>query len=119
MSRAAKVVTVFVVGCAMYLLEGCATVGWHRDIPNFRVQRVEWNVVASRDLLRAVCGQAPAWLGAACAVRIIEGGQCVVFSVYSQELARTVDLSASETLEGHELKHCGIGMPESGGWAHK
>lgn len=96
---------------------GCASLGWHKDLPDFRFQKLEWNVVEPKNL-RAVCGLPLSWRGEACAVRIIEGGQCVVFSIHTQEQAR-FQISATETLEQHELKHCGIGMPSHGGWSHQ
>lgn len=111
---------IILVALAQYLA-GCASAGWHRDMPNFQFQRLEWNHIQgpdARQLLDNLCAIGPRWKGGACVIRVVEGGQCIVFSLYSQEHARTVDVSATETLESHELAHCGIGMPQPGGWAH-
>jgi hypothetical protein len=108
------------------LLPACAVttpaeLGWRMDMPNFRVQKIEWNHVDGRRNLDALCGLGPLWRGNACAVRIIEGGQCIVFSTLREDEAKRVRVWADGwSLWDHELAHCGVvnGKNIGGGWTH-
>lgn len=109
---------------ACILLAGCAinpTDGWVRE-HDFTMQRLEWNHITGPDAYRRMsnlCGDAPHLMG--CAFRIKEGGQCVVFSIYSQEQAHFVKTRDGMSLSEHEGRHCGIfdGRNVSGAWGHK
>ena len=128
MSRAARIITAFVVGCAMYLIEGCAAVttpvelGWRQDMPNFKFQRLEWNLVAHPKGLKALCGLPSVWNGKACVIRLNEGGQCIAFSTLTEEQARREYIvHEGWSLWDHEVRgHCGYRDDGNhvGGWAH-
>jgi hypothetical protein len=100
----------------MVAMTGCAVttpleLGWTHDAPDFRLQSVEWNVVAPH-LLKPLCGMDNAWKGQACAIRIREGGLCVVFSVLSEQQAKDYYLVYEGwSLWAHESAHCQ-------GWGH-
>jgi hypothetical protein len=104
------------------LLTGCAaTDGWYREF-DFTMQRLEWNHITGPNAYQRMvnlCGDAPVLMG--CAFRIKEGGQCVVFSIYSQEQARLVRTKAGVSLEADELGHCGVfdGVVTGSAWGHK
>lgn len=130
MSRAARIVTVFVVGCVLYALQGCASVvtpeslGWRQDMPGFQMQRLEWNVITGDDArtrLQNRCGRWGYNL-LACVIRIREGGQCVAFSILTEEEAkRFYMVHEGQSLHEHELMHCGVvnGVSTGSGWAHQ
>jgi hypothetical protein len=95
------------------LVSGCATqpadLGWTRT--DFQLQTVEWNVVAPH-LLRPLCGMDNAWNGKACAIRIRERGQCVVFSTLTEQQAKDYYIvHEGWSLWAHESAHCQ-------GWGH-
>lgn len=105
---------------AALLLAGCAVVtpvelGWRQDMPGFQMQRIEWNHIEGDDAryrLRNLCGRwSPNLL--ACAIRIREGGQCVVFSVLTEEEAKRFYMASEGwSLWDHEVRgHCA-------GWTH-
>jgi hypothetical protein len=127
----------------LLLLSGCALKPgqhlierdvWEVDVPAFRLQRVEWRHVQGGEAyprLARLCSvnrpgetinqAAERWMatgGIACAVRVVEGGQCVVTSLLSEEAAKRRPERSGETIYSHELRHCGIGMPTPGGWTH-
>jgi hypothetical protein len=92
----------------MVAMTGCATqpadLGWTRT--DFQLQTVEWNVVAPH-LLKPLCGMDNAWKGKACAIRIRERGQCVVFSTMGEEEAKRVRIwNEGWSLHAHEIAHC-------------
>jgi hypothetical protein len=107
---------------------------WEVDVPAFHFQRLEWRHIHGGDAyprLARVCATnrpgetidqaAERWMAAgriACAMRIVEGGQCVVTSLMSEERAKTFPERSGESLYAHELRHCGVGMPAPGGWRH-
>lgn len=95
-----------------------AELGWRQDMPQFQLKRVEWNVITgpnARERLKGLCGL---WYyPLACAVRIVEGGQCIVFSTRTEEEAKRIALwNEGWSLWDHELAHCGHGV--GGGWTH-
>lgn len=102
-------------------LAGCADFphyGWHQDMPQFHMQRLEWNHVTgseTRQRVANLCGlEKPRQ---SCAIRILEGGQCVVFSIFSEDEARRVMLVDGMTARAHEIEgHCG--EKRGGGWTH-
>jgi hypothetical protein len=99
------------------LLSGCAVttpleLGWTHDAPDFRLQRLEWNVVESRRHMTALCAMPSSWEGQACAIRIRESGLCVVFSTMTEEEAKRVPIwHEGWSLHAHEMAHCS-------GWGH-
>jgi hypothetical protein len=101
----------------MLSMTGCAAVhpldlGWVHSAPDFRLQSVEWNVV-SPSMLRPLCGMDNAWKGQACAIRIRERGQCVIFSTMgAEEAKRYYIVHEGWSLWAHEVTgHCA-------GWGH-
>jgi hypothetical protein len=100
----------------MVCMAGCAVqpadLGWTHDAPDFRFQRLEWNVVESRRHMTALCAMPSSWAGQACAIRIRESGLCVVFSTMTEEEAkRTPIWNEGWSLHAHEMAHCN-------GWGH-
>jgi hypothetical protein len=101
----------------MVAMTGCAVttpadLGWTQDAPDFRMTKLEWNVVDGQQNLRHLCGLGNAWNGKACAIRIREGGLCVVFSVLSEQQAKDYYLVYEGwSLWAHESAHCQ-------GWGH-
>jgi hypothetical protein len=93
----------------MVAMTGCAVttpseLGWTRT--DYRMQSLEWNVVAPH-LLKPLCGMDNAWKGKACAIRIRERGQCVVFSTMGEEEAKRVRIwNEGWSLHAHEIAHC-------------
>lgn len=106
------------------LVTGCVstpTDGWQREF-DFRMQRAEWNHISgpnAHQRMVNLCGDAPHLMG--CAFRIKEGGQCVVFSTYSEEQAHLVKTRDGMSLHSHEYAHCGIfdGVNVGSAWGHK
>jgi hypothetical protein len=103
------------------LATGCADFphyGWQQDMPQFQMKRLEWNQITGPDARRRVanlCGlEKPR---SACAIRIIEGGQCVVYSIYSEPEAAWKYGDDGMTVRQHEVEgHCG--EKRGGGWTH-
>jgi hypothetical protein len=102
----------------MVAMTGCAVttpadLGWTQDAPDFRMTKLEWNVVDGQQNLRHLCGLDNAWKGQACAIRIREGGLCVVFSTFTEEEAKRVRIwTEGWSLWAHEVTgHCA-------GWGH-
>jgi hypothetical protein len=116
------------------LLSGCALQPgqyliardvWVQDMPDFRFQKMEWNHVTGPDAWERtarLCKDKPEAFMAkgsiACAYRIKEPGLCLVYSIFSEERAKTMRDMSGEPLYTHELRHCGVGMPSPGGWNH-
>lgn len=126
MSRVQKGLIVVAVALVMYALEGCAAppkpadLGWRQDMPQFQLKRVEWNVIAepnARERLGTLCGLG--YYPLACVVRIVEGGQCIVFSRYTEDQAKRIPIwEEGWSLWDHEVVgHCGKGV--GGGWTHR
>lgn len=118
----------FLPACAIYGEQPTDTViaglHWYRDLPAFQMKRLEWNQVTGPDALvrtTRLCGVDPSReLKAACSIRIIEGGQCIVYSIYSEDEARIARDGSGEPLRKHEVdEHCGAGMSGGGGWNHR
>ena len=91
--------------------------GWHQEF-DFRVQRIEWNVTDSVDMHNRCALTFEPWRKA-CVVRIVEGGQCIVYSTLTQEEAKRVYLPHEGwSLYQHEVEgHCGKGTGKA--WGHK
>lgn len=92
------------------LLAGCAAfdVQWRVDMPDYRMQKLEWHVLHSARAVANRCGlDAPR---PACSIRIREGGQCLVYSIYTQEQAKNVRALEGGSVYTHEVdEHCGGG----------
>lgn len=116
------------VACASYGEQSTDTViagvHWYRDLPAFQMKRLEWNQVTGPDaLIRTTrrCGVDPSReLKAACSIRIIESGLCIVYSIYSEDESVDARDGSGESIYRHEVgEHCGAGMPGGGGWNHR
>ena len=117
--------------CALVALSGCAVLReqptdakiaglhWFVSLPDFRVRERTWTVVNSKQMLDVVCGTDWSWNGKACVIRIIEGGQCLVFSTLTVDQAEAYITFGGDSLLTHEYRHCGDGMPSVGGWSHR
>lgn len=125
-----KIVTRSTLLSLLLTATGCAAFEpeWKEDMPGFRMQSFEWNHISGTDAQRRLqnrCGRDPdgptadPWL-TSCSFRIREGGQCVVFSLYSVEQAKVVRGSDWMTAYAHERRHCGEldGRNLGGGYTH-
>jgi hypothetical protein len=108
--RLLLVLLVSMTGCAVTTP---ADLGWTQDAPDFRMTKLEWNLVNGQQNLRHLCGLGNAWTGKACAIRIRESGVCVVFSTFTEEEAKRVRIwTEGWSLWAHEVTgHCA-------GWGH-
>lgn len=106
---------------ALLLLSGCTvfdTPAWTVDLPGYRFQRAEWTVLHSTQAVANRCGlDTPR---TACAIRIREGGQLLVYSIYTEEQAKRIRGIDGLTVHEHELRHGGIfdGVNVGNGWTH-
>lgn len=99
-----------------------ARMHWYRDAPGFRMQDLEWKHVAGPDAVQRLanlCGKDSRFAGRSCAYRVPQGGLCLVYSLFTQEQARLVRDASGESIETHELRHCGVNLPTHGGWTHR
>ena len=125
------------VACAFALgLAGCSVMGWgeqpddlviarlhwYRDAPDFRMHELEWQQISGPDAptrLANLCGKDWTSAGRSCAFRVPAGGLCLVYSLLSQDEARHARDATGESVELHELRHCGVNLPSHGGWTHR
>lgn len=124
------------VGVIALGLAGCGVMGrgeqpddlviarmhWYRDAPGFRMQELDWQHIAGFDAPRRLanlCGKDWSFTGRSCAYRVPQGGLCLVYSLLSQQQARHARDASGESIELHELRHCGVNLPVHGGWAHR
>lgn len=113
---------------ASLALAGCAhptdRLTWVRDMPDFQLRRVVWNHIQGERVqarMQNLCADSQRLRHDhyACVVRIREGGQCVVYSIYSEAEAKSAQTPTRDTVYGHEVgKHCGRDMLGGGGWKH-
>lgn len=88
---------------ALLLLSGCVAFdhAWEVDMPDFQMQRVEWHVLESPRHVANRCGiDTPR---TACVIRIREGGQCIVYSIYTLERAQQIRGIDGLTVYDHEV----------------
>lgn len=120
---------------ATALAAGCAALGrgeqpsdvvvarmhWYRDAPGFRMLDLDWKQVSGPEAPRRLanlCGR-DGFGARACAYRVPQEGLCLVYSTLSQEQARHARDASGESIETHELRHCGVNQPIHGGWTHR
>jgi hypothetical protein len=115
------------------LLSGCALQPgqyliardvWVRDM-DFEFKRLEWVHVTGPDAWERtarLCRDDPDDFmrkgSTTCAIRIKESGLLLVYSIFSEERAKTFQDMSGESVYVHELRHGGVGMPSPGGWNH-
>lgn len=99
-----------------------ARMHWYRDAPGFLMHDLEWHHITGPDArtrLANLCGKDWPFGSRSCAFRVPQGGLCLVYSLFSQEEARRARDATGESIELHELRHCGVNLPVHGGWAHR
>jgi hypothetical protein len=105
-------VSLFLTGCASF------DVQWTQDLPGYRMQSMQWTVLQGTRAVADRCGlDVPR---TACVIRIREGGQCLVYSIYTEDQAKRYRAIEGGSIHEHELEHCGIrkGVNIGGGWTH-
>ncbi len=96
-----------------------ANLHWYISAPDFKVESFKWNVIDTKDRLNTLCGADWTWSGNACTVRIIAGGQCIIFSTLTESEAEKHFTTGGDSVKIHERRHCGVGMPSAAGWSHR